>query len=252
MQWETVPSELNGDQEFLHGMHDMLSNRCVTRLFALLTYRHIYTRWDGVHYRRDHRSRREKFQQTWAHWQPLLPSLTDALIKWKNIPAAEPLPPEANEPEDEIEDEPFEIYTVDLYTLHDTTIIHRKPTTEASIALVQNGYLGASPLVPTLAISLKTLKLYRRLRLRKPSFSYEAFTKVLCDLYNVSVLYLFAIRLMKVPRCHTVSAGEMRWRTPMTYICFFTIRSTLEFVQRLGEIRRTGVFSMPAHPVDTR
>ncbi|KAF9490629.1 hypothetical protein BDN71DRAFT_1511118 [Pleurotus eryngii] len=149
MQWETVPSELNGDQEFLHGMHDMLSNR-----------------WDGVHYRRDHCSRHKKFQQTWAHWQPLLPSLTDTLIKWKNILAAEPLPPEANEPEDKIEDEPFEIYM-------------------ASIALVQNGYLGASPLVPTLAISLKTLELYRHLRLRKPSFSYEAFMKVLCDLYNV-------------------------------------------------------------------
>ncbi|KAF9493811.1 hypothetical protein BDN71DRAFT_1483328 [Pleurotus eryngii] len=89
------------------------------------------------------------------------------------------------EADEDLQHEPFEIYTVDLYTLHDITIIHRKPTMEASIALVQNRYLGASPLVPTLAISLKTLELYRRLHLRKPSFSYKAFTKVLCDLYNV-------------------------------------------------------------------
>ncbi|KAF9493068.1 hypothetical protein BDN71DRAFT_1483619 [Pleurotus eryngii] len=53
---------------------------------------------------------------------------------------------------------------VNLYTLHDTAIIHQKLTTQASIALVQNRYLGALPL---------------------PSFSYKAFTNVLCDLDNV-------------------------------------------------------------------
>lgn len=30
MEWETLPNELNGDQLFLHSMHDMLSTRCVS------------------------------------------------------------------------------------------------------------------------------------------------------------------------------------------------------------------------------
>ena len=52
-------------------------------------------------------------------------------------------------------------------------------------ALVKNGYLGNTPMTPSLAISLKTLELFRRIRLRKSSFSAEAYAKVLCDLYSV-------------------------------------------------------------------
>ena len=37
----------------------------------------------------------------------------------------------------------------------------------------------------TVAVSIKTLELYRRLRRRKPGFSIEAFTKVICDIYMV-------------------------------------------------------------------
>ncbi|PSS34067.1 hypothetical protein PHLCEN_2v1892 [Hermanssonia centrifuga] len=45
------------------------------------------------------------------------------------------------------------------------------------------GYIGVSPINPSLAISIKTLELYRQLHLRKVSFSAEAFAKVLCDYY---------------------------------------------------------------------
>ena len=43
-------------------------------------------------------------------------------------------------------------------------------------ALALSGYLGNKPFNPSLAISIK-----------KPSFSVEAFTKVVCDLYLVSL-----------------------------------------------------------------
>lgn len=45
--------------------------------------------------------------------------------------------------------------------------------------------MGNGPINPSIAISLKTLDLYRIIRQRKPSFSFEAFAKVLCDLYTV-------------------------------------------------------------------
>ncbi|KAI5984616.1 hypothetical protein EDD15DRAFT_2390391 [Pisolithus albus] len=51
-------------------------------------------------------------------------------------------------------------------------------------ALVLAGYLSPTPISPTIAISISTLELYRLLRLRKPSFSVEAYTKVICDLYK--------------------------------------------------------------------
>ncbi|KAF9489129.1 hypothetical protein BDN71DRAFT_1402123, partial [Pleurotus eryngii] len=47
------------------------------------------------------------------------------------------------------------------------------------------GYLGMTPITPNLAISLKTLELFRRLRLRKASLSVEAFAKVMCNYYNM-------------------------------------------------------------------
>ncbi|KAG1781307.1 hypothetical protein EV702DRAFT_1177559 [Suillus placidus] len=51
-------------------------------------------------------------------------------------------------------------------------------------ALVLASYLGTTPQAPSIAISITTLELYHRLRLRKPSLSVEAFSKVICDLYE--------------------------------------------------------------------
>ncbi|KAI0684178.1 hypothetical protein BC835DRAFT_1409208 [Cytidiella melzeri] len=50
---------------------------------------------------------------------------------------------------------------------------------------MRHGFLAKSPSKPTIAISLKTLELLYRLRQRKASYSIEAFTKVLCDYYQM-------------------------------------------------------------------
>ncbi|KDQ18596.1 hypothetical protein BOTBODRAFT_97369, partial [Botryobasidium botryosum FD-172 SS1] len=52
-------------------------------------------------------------------------------------------------------------------------------------SLVSAGYLGATPDQPTIAVCLKTLELYHRLRVRQPNFSIQAFTKVICDRYCI-------------------------------------------------------------------
>ena len=56
---------------------------------------------------------------------------------------------------------------------------------KTAVALMSHGLLLNVPLLPSVALSLTTLELYRRLRLWKPSFSVEAFAKVVCDLYMV-------------------------------------------------------------------
>lgn len=84
----------------------------------------------------------------------------------------------------------FEIRVLDIYTLQQHAHIQHTPQFVTGAAtLVFNGYIGTTPLRPSLAFSIKTLELYRRLRLRKPSFSVEAFVKVLCDLYMVSCIF---------------------------------------------------------------
>ena len=86
--------------------------------------------------------------------------------------------------------ERHEIQVIDLYTLQDIATITVQATSRSvAESLTTNGYIGNTPERPSLAVSIRTLELFRRIRLRKASFSVEAFTKVVCDLYNVRSFY---------------------------------------------------------------
>lgn len=127
--------------------------------------------------------------------------LADAYQEWKAQESADPSATPSNIDHDMSGSRPstpspgqtdnsspfdFSIDTIDLYTLQRTHTIHRTAQMKTAVALMTQGFLSNVPLRPSIALSLKTLELYRRLRLRKPSFSVEAFAKVVCDLYMVS------------------------------------------------------------------
>lgn len=93
-------------------------------------------------------------------------------------------PPAPSAPSDTQYD--FTMPVIDIFTLKTRARIRPLPgTPSGAAALVMNGFVGVTPVNPSLAYSIETLELYRRLRLRKPSFSVEAFSKVLCDYYVV-------------------------------------------------------------------
>lgn len=52
--------------------------------------------------------------------------------------------------------------------------------------LLHNGYLSCSPLMPTVAITIRSLSLFRQIHRTCPRFGIEAFSKALCHLHNVS------------------------------------------------------------------
>jgi hypothetical protein len=56
----------------------------------------------------------------------------------------------------------------------------------ANVSLIRAGYLGGSPVQPTLAMSLECLELYHQICWRKASFSVQVMVKVLCALHSVS------------------------------------------------------------------
>lgn len=58
----------------------------------------------------------------------------------------------------------------------------------ANTSLLRFGFLGCSPVTPSIAISLTTLKLYYRLRRRHPRLSIQSMVKSLCDLQDVGHL----------------------------------------------------------------
>lgn len=84
----------------------------------------------------------------------------------------------------------FTIPVYDVFSLRSTVLIHRsQESTSASIDIALRGYLPKTPTKPGTAVSFKTLELFHRIRLRKPSMSVEAFAKVVADYYAVSKLF---------------------------------------------------------------
>jgi hypothetical protein len=83
-------------------------------------------------------------------------------------------------------------YCVNVYDLKSLakTITVSRDVNGLSPALdhMRHGYLAKSPTRPMVAISINTLDLLYRIRQRKPSFSIEAFAKVVCDHYNVRIM----------------------------------------------------------------
>jgi hypothetical protein len=55
--------------------------------------------------------------------------------------------------------------------------------------LLLQGCLSAAPTRVSFAISLRTLELYRWLRVRQPRLSIQAFVRSLCDYHNVSIFH---------------------------------------------------------------
>jgi hypothetical protein len=119
-----------------------------------------------------------------ANWELSLPEPTSAYLKWKYpLPAASPNSPCTLDTPININ---FNINVVNIYSLDTQAyILHATDSRSLSEALVLQGFLGNAPLNLSIAVSIKTLELYWRIRLRKPLFSVEAFAKVICDLYSV-------------------------------------------------------------------
>jgi hypothetical protein len=94
-----------------------------------------------------------------------------------------------------------EIVVIDIYTLSTSVKVSCESNQTIASALSGIGFIGNAPFHPSVAVSMKTLELYRTLRRRKPSFSVEAFVKVICDLYMVRFLidlsYLFSFSSSK-------------------------------------------------------
>jgi hypothetical protein len=145
----------------------------------------MFFRWRPYRKHKDHRTWRQRVTRKHEAWKPLMEDLVTAYLKWK-YPASEddsgataPLSSEFD----------FMAQAVDVYSLVTSVTIVRPPSSKSpAIDVVAHGYLSPVPSSPSILVSIMTLELFRRIRLRKPSFSVEAFTKVICDLYSVSPL----------------------------------------------------------------
>ncbi|KAI0674940.1 hypothetical protein C8Q78DRAFT_1075288 [Trametes maxima] len=133
---------------------------------------------------------RAKDDRTWAHrvtnrdqnWEPLIPKLVNAFLQWRKGGLSV---------DDAAKDDTgntitFPIDIIDFHTLHyEARIPASSQCGTRAEWLVLSGYLGTTPIQPSLAISLKTLELFRSIRLFKASFSVEAFARLICHYYSM-------------------------------------------------------------------
>ncbi len=124
---------------------------------------------------KDGRTWRQRLQNFDDNWKIVLPDICKAYLQWRyGTPAPK-------DPEILPATEEFQV--LDIYSTATTATITRDRSLIEDLVL--HGYLGTAPLHPSLAISFKTLELFRLLRTFKASFSTEAFTKLLCYVYYV-------------------------------------------------------------------
>lgn len=155
--------------------------------------------------RKDTRTWAQRVQNLDDNWKPKIPLLVTAYLKYQHIssqqtdPAASTLNHGSDQPDTT---ETCTIGVLDIYSCDSTAVVAIAEGQTLAEALVTAGYLGTTPISPTLAISLKTLELFRCIRLFKASFSTEAFTKLLCHQYYVSVgppLTITRLTLCQIP-----------------------------------------------------
>ncbi|OBZ77055.1 hypothetical protein A0H81_02986 [Grifola frondosa] len=158
-EWEDIPD----DTTIVYALRDIIGSRWKNRWY------------------KDARTWRQRIQNFHDNWQPLIPSLINAYLAWKYRPSAPTVPPTTAPSSYD-----FEIDVLDFYSTAPTAYISRTAdSTSAAEALLLNGYMSATPISPNFAVSLPTLELFHCLRLFKPSFSTEAFAKLLCYYYMI-------------------------------------------------------------------
>ncbi|KAH9885089.1 hypothetical protein C8Q73DRAFT_749296 [Cubamyces lactineus] len=173
----------------------------------------------GVRHVKDKRTWKQRVQNAQKNWDPLLPQLVDAYLAWRYSSTAVP-------PPDQTDDNyAFTIDTIDIYAMTSSLSVSRTANQSASEALVRHGFVGNSPVNPSVAISLKTLELLRCLKLVKPSFSVEAFAKLVCLMYSIPyrpsyrtaisdafAVYLRIQRLVQSQVLRTLARDTANWR----------------------------------------
>ncbi|KAI0700240.1 hypothetical protein C8T65DRAFT_709710 [Cerioporus squamosus] len=128
---------------------------------------------------KDTRTWRQRIENMDARWQALMPSMLTAYLQWKYGHC------EQSESPEEPSEYDLHVEPVDYFNPRESAIIRRSSSQNPAEALVLKGYLGSVPDHPSIVISLDTLELFYDIRRFKPSFSVEAFTKMVCYKYVI-------------------------------------------------------------------
>lgn len=113
--------------------------------------------------------------------------------------------------------------------MEEDVTIYRPATSDCvAIDLASHGFLSKTPMKPEVAIGFRTLELFHRIRLRKASLSVEAFTRVMCDYYEVGLSEFSTLFLQTYFHCQIPFRRYLRTVLAETYEVYVRILNTVQ------------------------
>ncbi|KAK7013948.1 hypothetical protein R3P38DRAFT_3206529 [Favolaschia claudopus] len=134
----------------------------------------------------DHRTRRDRTQILVDGFTAQLPQMVDAYLVWSLDNANEGLAKLFVYPDDAVVEDKARIYIVDLFSAYFTFVPVVRGDQLITSAFVRQGLIPVSPYNPSVAITVRTLEVFRATQLRCPRLGIQAFVRTLCDLHGVS------------------------------------------------------------------
>ncbi|KAI6022393.1 hypothetical protein PISMIDRAFT_115201, partial [Pisolithus microcarpus 441] len=157
----------------------------------------------------DCRDRRDRIELQINHWDAQMPRLVKAYLDFHSCSSdngfsVEEHPEAFVMPENRSPDIITEIELVDIFSRRKASLMARPHHTFPNENLIYHGYLGCSPVYLTVAISLRTLTIFRQVCHACPCFSIHAQCKTLCHLHNVRqfhVVICSVLTPLQMPYC---------------------------------------------------
>ncbi|KAK7007335.1 hypothetical protein R3P38DRAFT_3281563 [Favolaschia claudopus] len=133
----------------------------------------------------DYRTRRDRTQILVDGFAAQLPQMVDAYLAWSLDTAKDGLGKLFVHPEDAVVEDNARIYVVDLFSACFTPVPIVRGDQLITSAFVRQGLIPATPNNPSVAITIRTLEVFRATQLRCPRLGTQAFVRTLCDLHGV-------------------------------------------------------------------
>ncbi|KAH7920572.1 hypothetical protein BV22DRAFT_1107609 [Leucogyrophana mollusca] len=174
------PGDKGLDLSYEGGEHEMFEG-LAEEIVGLTGFRRI-----------DPRVRRDHIETRNEHWGLQVDRLVAAYLHYRKRDLGDGIPSPLVD-EDTVDGTAcpalHDIELVDLFSHRHTSLSAQASQVFPNETLIHHGYLGSSPLYPTVAISIRTLAAYCQIHRTCPQFSIQAQCKALCHMHNFTDAY---------------------------------------------------------------
>ncbi|KAF8877444.1 hypothetical protein BD779DRAFT_1803989 [Infundibulicybe gibba] len=160
----------------------------------------------------DNRTRTDRVKIQNEYWARQWDQLVDAYLAYRAKDYGDGLPPQNDSaPPSDPEGDYYIMDAVDIFSWRRPTFLPITGETWANETLIRYGYIGSAPLLPSLAISIRTLEAYHESHQLCPQFSMAAQCKALCSINDVPYSKYLAVQFKTAYNayleiCHRVEA----------------------------------------------